>query len=434
MRNRSVSVILLSALFFCGTVGAQTREEEDQWKKESSLPKAIDFSKIFGRERTTREDFDTWKKERESRLGERLSRVDALERAVDPQKYVVGPGDVFSFNIWGALEMQLPITVSPEGKLLVPSVGEIEVDATTLAEVQDLVLKMAATCYGNSEITLTLESLRFFRVHVVGEVKYPGTYVAQAVDRISELITEAGGVTDWAWKRRIELRHPNGSVDYFDLSVFEQEGNLERDLFVNGGDVVCVPPLRLGQCLVKVEGDLENSGTYQISPGEKLLAFLQRIRALRRNTDLSKVMVIRLGDGNNTESKRKRFVTPYLGEDSIDLDFSLRNGDRVVLPSHYVYVKGAVRLPGAYPYSMNLTAKDYAGMAGGDFRSGSIKGVKVFHARTGKTEKGPDVLVEPGDVVHLNPNWSQRLESYLRIIPTVTSLILAAKAAGVFGD
>lgn len=431
MRIRFIVGTVLSALLFFGEGSAQILEKEEQQKKKTSIPKAVDFSEIFDQKIRTREDFELWKSRREARLKERLSRMEALERAVDPERYVVGPGDMFSFNIWGALEMQIPIIVSPEGKLLVPSVGEIDVDGKTLAEVQSVVLDEAASVYENSKVTLTLDALRLFRVHIVGEVKYPGTYIAQAVNRVSEMITEAGGPTELAWKRRIELRHPDGGVDTFDLDSFEQEGDLEQDLFVEGGDVIYVPPIEVGKSLVQVKGNLENSGTYQIHPEETLLNFLQRIRALKRNTDLSKITVIRTKNNDDGGSDKKQYLTPFMRNDSMDFDFSLQNGDDVMLPSNYVYVKGAVQNPGAYPYVFDLTAKDYAGMAGGDYRSSTIKSVKVYHVSTGKTEKGPGVLVEPGDVVNIPQSWSSKLPNYLGIVSTAASLLIAAKAIGL---
>jgi len=408
--------------------------EEEERKKTMTLPQAIDFSKIFDQTKMTREDFELWKSRREAKLKERLSMIEALEQAIDPEEYIVGPGDVFSFNIWGALEMQLPLVVSPGGKLLAPSVGEIEVDGKTLHEVQSIVYREAAPVYENSDVSLTLDALRFFRVHVIGEVQFPSTYIAQAVDRISGMITEAGGVTERAWKHRIELRHSDGRIDFFDLDSFEQEGNLTEDRFVNGGDVIYVPPIEIGGSLVRVTSDIENSGIHQIIPGEQLLSFLQRIRVLKRNTDLSKIVVVRKENDVSDGSGRKQVLTPFKTDESIILDFPLQNGDEVMLPSTFVYVKGAVRNPGAFPYIMNLTAKDYAGMAGGDFRSGSIESVRVYHALTGKTEKGADVLVEAGDVVHLNPSWSQRFVPYLQILGVFTSVIIAARAAGLFGQ
>ena len=424
---------LLGVLFACSFSMAQVAEEEEQ-RKPFALPKAIDFSEIFEKKEMTQEDFELLKSRREAKLRERLAQIDALETAVDPGVYIVGPGDVFSFNVWGALEMRYPLTVSPEGMLLAPSVGEIEVSGKTLAEAQSLVLERAASAYENSEVTLTLEALRFFRVHVVGEVRFPGTYIAQAVDRISKLINEAGGVTEWAFTRRIEMRHPDGIVDYFDLDAFKQEGSLEEDLFVNGGDVIYVPPIEVGESLVRVKADLDNSGTYQIFEGERLLNFLQRIRALNRNSDLSKISVIRTEVDAPARSNKKEYLFPFQDDDTVDYNFILQAGDEVLIPSDYVYVKGAVQNPGAYPYIVNLTAKEYAGMAGGDYRSGAIKSVRVYHAFSGKTERGPDVVVEAGDVVHLNPSWGQRFEPYLRLLPVITSLILSAKAAGFFDD
>jgi protein involved in polysaccharide export with SLBB domain len=113
--------------------------------------------------------------------------------------------------------------------------------------------------------------------------------------------------------------------------------------------------------------------------------------------------------------------------------FTLCSGDRIVLAADLVYVRGSVMSPGAYPYVPNMKAKDYAGMAGGDYRSANIKGVKVFHVSSGKSEKGPNALVEAGDVVFLSANMDEKLRNYITIIPVFTSLILAAKAAGLMG-
>lgn len=417
-------------LAFWGGLLAQTQVVDEQQtvrEKQAGLPKAIDFGQLFESKKMTREEFELWKRNRQARIQERLGQIEALENAVDPEQYLVGPGDVFSFNIWGALEEQIPLMVSPEGRLIIPSVGEIDVNGLTLTAARERVLDRAKPVYAGSEVSLSLEALRFFRVHVVGEVQFPGTYVARAVDRVSELITLAGGPTERAWKGGIEIRHWNGMQDTLDLNAFELTGQLDSDRFATGGDVIFVPPIGLGHDLVKVEAEQETSGSYRIDPGETLLGFLQRVRALKRNSDLSKILVIRQEQGKD------RYLYPF-SPASTDLEFALLPGDRVVLPSQYVYVKGSVRLPGAYPYVFNLTAKEYAGMAGGDFRSGNIKGVKVYHNRTGETESGANVLVEPGDVVHLDVSLGQKLASYLPIISASASLLLAAKAAGLFGS
>ena len=417
-------IIILGLVFCFQTVSAQTMEDDELWtrtkKKKTIAPTDVDFFKMWEEKEQTKEDFDIWKRQRESKLEKRLQQYEALEKAVDPDKYIVGPGDIFSFNIWGAMEEQIPIPVHPEGKLSIPSVGDIPVDGKTLSEVHKLVLDAAAPHYQNVKVTLVLESLRFFRVHVTGEVQFPGTYYAQATDRISEMITEAGGATEWAWKRRIELKHPDGRIDYFDLANFEQGGEVENNRYVNGGDVIYIPPIELQDNLVRVEGDINSAGIYQIFEGENLLVFLQRIRAMKKNTDLSKIAVVRY---NETEDKDIVYM-PFT-KNIKNTDFILNDSDRIILPSNYVYVKGTVRKSGAYPYVLNMRARDYAGMAGGDYRSGSIGKIKVYHARTGKTEKGADVLVEPGDIVEVPQTFELKIREILSMVSTIAYVFVA---------
>ena len=401
---------------------AQFFEEELDQRKQSSAPRAIDFGKMFEQDEATREDLDELNRKKKAALMERMSQPDALEAAVDPEKYIVGPGDVFSFNVWGAMEMQIPVTVTPEGKLPIPYVGEIDISGLTLKAMKDTALIQAKPYYEKSKITFSLEKLRYLRVHVTGEVEFPGTYVAQAVNQVSDLITQAGGVTDWAYKGRIALRRSTGDTAFFDLSRFEQSGSLDENLYVNGGDVVFVPPIDMTKPYVKVEGDFETGGTYQITESEDLLGFLHRIRALNKNSELDQVRIVR----------DKQVLNPFA--DGKRIPVALMSEDLVTIPSAYVYVKGAVRNPGAYPYVSNFTAKDYVGMAGGDYNSGSIKRSKVYDPMNNDTRKGPDAVVKPGNVVDLPQNWGLIVRNWGPLISALASSVLAAKAIGIIGD
>jgi len=425
MKIQSFLKIFLYLIVFTNIVQSQTTDEEELWtrtkKKETITPKSVDFFKMWEEKEQTREDFDIWKRQRDLKMQKRLSEGEALEKSINPDKYIVGPGDIFSFNIWGAMETQIPLPVSPEGKLSVPAVGDIKVDGKTLSEVHDLVLKEASKYYKDKTVTLDLTALRFFRVHVTGEVEFPGTYLAQATDRLSEMITQAGGATEWAWKRQIELRHPDSTTDYFDLADFEQNGNVEENLYVNGSDIIYVPPINLEDNLVHVEGDIKSAGLYQIFEDENLLDFLQRIRVMKKNTDLSKIAVVR-NENSNTD---KKIYIPFAAPDSEQIGFTLQNGDKIILPSNYVYVKGTVSKPGAYPYVLNMKSRDYAGMAGSDYRSGSIKAIKVYHIRTGKTEKGQEILVEPGDIVEVPQTFELKFREILSMIQAFAYVFVA---------
>src|SRR5262245_43963751 len=51
----------------------------------------------------------------------------ALESSVDPTQYKVGPGDQLLISIWGQVNQQFPVMISPEGILLIPTVKSIDV-------------------------------------------------------------------------------------------------------------------------------------------------------------------------------------------------------------------------------------------------------------------------------------------------------------------
>jgi protein involved in polysaccharide export with SLBB domain len=409
----------------CGFLKAQAiPSPEDLIKKtEDVSPKPFDFTDLFGQGKTTRSAFDDLKRQSDLKLTERFGTKEAAENAVDPTQYKIGPGDAFSFNIWGALETRIPLVVNPEGKLSVPSVGEIVVNGLCLADAQDLVVRQSGPFYEKSTVTLTLERMRVFRLHLAGEVAYPGTYLSQGTFRVSEMIYEAGGFTDFAITRKVELRHADGTTDTLDMALYEQKGRLERDPFVQGGDVIFIPPLSMSVSRVTVEGDRDCAGTYPVGSDETLMAFLQRIRALTKNTDFQKIKVFRPSENQEQETSFQPFAKKNDGN-----AFLLHDLDRVILPSRYVYVRGSVQRPGAYPFSLNLTAKDYAGMAG---TTGNINGVKVYGAFDRKILKGGWVMVGPGDVVDVPETWSQRIKDYLTIVSTVASLVIAGKAIGL---
>lgn len=418
-------VLFLVPVFSPTDISAQTFDEETEWRKQSSLPTAVDFSEMFQSEEENKDALEELKQKRENELRTRMTQPAALEKSIDPNTYVVGPGDLFFFNVWGAMEMQTPVAVSPEGKLTIPSVGEVDVDSLTLTETKSVVYQQAKPFYENSEISLTLETLRYFRVHVVGAVEFPGTYVANPTSRISEMIEEAGGISGWANRSCIELRTLNGDTAFFNLSAFKATGDLSSDLFVHGGDVVFVPPISPSAPTVMVEGDFKKGGRYPILDDETIYDFLVRIGPFSRSVNLSQVSVIRSG------REEKTIYKPFSSGPS---DLRLEENDRVVIPSDFVYVKGAVQNPGAYPFVANLTARDYAGMAGGMYQSTSITGVKVYNQYTGKTKRGPETLVEAGDVVDLPQSWGLRFRDMATVLSTVTSALLAARAIGLFGD
>jgi len=356
----------------------------------------------------------------------------ALEQVINPDQYVVGPGDMFYINVSGEADLVFPSEVTPEGILIVETIGIFQAHGKKLSLLQEEIKQAGKTKYKLKGVFANLVKLRSFRVHVVGEVINPGTYVAQAVDRVSVVIDRAESLTDWADERHVEIRHSNGQIDSLDLFQFKKLGDLTENIFVQNGDVIYVPAINLIQETVILEGLVRQPGIHQIIANESLSSFLLRVDAFNRSLDPQSIYVVR----QDASGEKKIFNIDLLGEkhgsqDRRPMDIALQNGDQIFVPSlkNRVYVHGAVNIPGGYSYMAGFKVQDYVGLAGGTTEMGNVKGIKVIHLRDNSVEKGMNAAVERGDTIIVPLSFRKEFAEYLQIFSGLATLVFAFMAA-----
>ena len=393
-------------LFVCmlGHIGLLAQQEESQKRRTD----------VFD------VDLQQTQKSNEQILPQQQFLEQAFEKSIDPESYILGPGDQLLIKISGIIEKQIPVTVSPEGYLL-PVITDIYVSGKTLSESAALIKQALSRTYLNATFSVRLMKLRKFRVFVVGEVRNPGTYYLRAVDRISDVIQLAGGLTDWGDDTQIEVRHLNGQADTVNINQFYLTGELKNNIQLEGGDIVFVPPINLTENYVIIEGNVGSQGIYQTRENETLFQFLTRLQAINRRSDIENIVLLR-GDSRKTFNLLNS-ETPARGE-------VLQTGDRIIIPSrqNVVYVRGEVIQPGALPYLANYTAKDYAGKAGILETAKDLKELTVVRARTGEVLKGEDVIVESGDLVVVPRRSRESFKDVLAILTPLISIGISAYA------
>lgn len=357
-----------------------------------------------------------------------------MEGVIDTIQYIVGPGDILLISLWGDVEGRFPCMVFPQGNVIIPTMGSIPVNNLSLASVDEIIKKEVKKLYPTSEVTVSLYQIRKFVIHLTGEISQRGSFTATPIDRITSAIKMAGGVTNWANMREIQVTHRNSITEKFDLFEYEREGNLARNPLLQGGDVIYVPRLQLSKGRVMVEGNIDNPGYYQFYQGESLSEFLRRINLKKETTDWEHAYIER-----GTASKDlQRLVIPLdmTESNSSQLNangYDLQDGDRIFLPKKIdqVFVHGAVRSPGSYPYSVNLKAVDYVGIAGRTENSSGQKNIQVIRRGDGSVVYGGNTIVERGDIIVVPLKKSASLLEYLQFVAPVTSLIITAAAVGI---
>lgn len=135
--------------------------------------------------------------------------------------YRIGAGDVLNISVWKEPEVSIPsIIVRPDGKITVPLVKDIEVAGLTPAEAEKVITKALSPFIKDVNVTVIVTGINSKKIYVIGAVKKEGPLAYTHKMTIMQALTEAGGLTDYAKRKKIYvLRAQNGkqtriSFDY----------------------------------------------------------------------------------------------------------------------------------------------------------------------------------------------------------------------------
>lgn len=296
-----------------------------------------------------------------------LPDVTALEAAVDPDEYVVGPGDGLSVGLWGAVNQLISVAVTPEGTVLIPSVGEAKVGGLLLTEAKKEIRSVVVRRYPNLEASVTLTKIREVKVRISGAVASPGVYSLPAYSRASEAIARAGGLAGGASRRNLELWGAGGEKRPVDLQRFERTGEGVANPRVVEGDRLVAPFRSSPWGDVLVAGEVNAGGVFEPRPDDSLKILISIAGGLSAGADSARVERVWKNAAGQTEREviDVRRLNPH--------DLAVRPGDQVLIrplpglvPKAYVSIKGEVTFPGYYDIEEGKTKlSEIIGRAGG---------------------------------------------------------------------
>lgn len=128
-----------------------------------------------------------------------------------------------------------------------------------------------------------------------------------------------------------------------------------------------------------------------------------------------------LPEGNIEEVKVKKLDGPEI---KVALNTTVERGDVITIPRAYVYVRGAVEIPGAFPYNPDFGAAEYIGMAGGPTERGLVSKSYVIK-KDGTKVSLKRAKIEKGNTIVVKKVFLKWWEDYLTIASAVTTVIIA---------
>jgi len=179
--------------------------------------------------------------------------VKPYEKNVTAEKYVLMPPDVIEVHSTNVPEIDMVYQqIRPDGKISFQTIGEIDAAGKTPAELTDLIIERVSTLYnlpGEHPIDVRIRAYRSKVYHMVGEILAPGP--KEYTGRISSFkAIGLAGLRPTAWKEKITIIRPSHHADIAPLMFHlnwkkVQKGDLTRDVLLEEGDIIYVPPTPL---------------------------------------------------------------------------------------------------------------------------------------------------------------------------------------------
>jgi protein involved in polysaccharide export with SLBB domain len=335
----------------------------------------------------------------------------ALESVVSADVYFVGPSDVLGINVWVTPPLIHTLPVTPEGTIILPTVGEIRVADRSLAEVKRSIAEEVRRRYRKGEITVTLLRPRSVVVMVTGHVATPGLYTMTSVDRVNKAIEQANKPTramelagetfptEESSTRNIALLRRDGSSVRVDVDRFFATRDDRWNPFLREGDVITVPRRSTTRNVIGVYGEVNAPGRYEFVEGDSLQTIVDIAQGLTRLARPDSVMLSRLDPGGSSMRDMHVVVRGSAGGEPSFI--RLEPGDRVVVPAredlredYRATVIGEVVRPGTYPITRGTTRlTDLIGRAGGFTGAASLSAASVVRAKRPFLRGTPDSLL-----------------------------------------
>lgn len=272
-----------------------------------------------------------------------------------PANYRLGAGDEIIIDIWGANQVTIQETISPDGNISIDRLGLIYLSGKTVNQATSYLKKELNKIYAglddedpSSLIKVSLGNTRTIQVNVMGEVYQPGTYALSAFSTVFHALYSAGGVSDIGSLRNVQVARNGKKIAEVDVYDFIMHGKTKDDIKLQEGDVIIVPPY---EALVKIEGNVKRPMKYEMKNDETVATLLKYAGNFSSDAYTRSIKIIR------QNGKEYQVFTV----DDIDYSvFKIKDGDILTAEAilnrfeNKLEIKGAVYRPGIYQYGGSL--------------------------------------------------------------------------------
>ena len=244
----------------------------------------------------------------------RLTEAFIIETQIDPETYILGPGDKIGLSIITSSNMAYILTITPSGKLWIPDIGPIHISGNNIPDAEIKVAKyIHENRFKTADISLVLLNIRQFKIQVIGAVNSPGFINVSSIERLTDAIRKLGGLHKSADEDNISIQRVNSGEIICSLKSFQLNGDLANNPILKEGDVIHVTynseyseelkaSITHKQSLVFVTGFVLRPSGHQFMPGYSVNDYIAMSGGVTDFGSLKKLSINRNGELLSMES------------------------------------------------------------------------------------------------------------------------------------
>lgn len=343
-----------------------------------------------------------------------------LDRSINPETYIIGPGDVFMVQLISDKTVTYHLQVSISGKLTIPGIGQADLEDKDLNSAINAIRTVCKNSRTNMDVNVNLVNVKKIKVSVYGAVENPGMVILPASSRLNEYLAKAR-LLHLAKDHDIRIRSLS-DTSVINIYNYYLKGDTESNPYIKAGESIFIPFADASTECVEVYGPVLTKTLVPIVPGETLLDFYQRKIRFSDITDFSAVTITRENNEDFYKTIQNEEFQDYILQPGDILEFSRLK---------QIQVNGYVNRPGTYDYIPDHSVYDYIAMAGGVNRQGSDNKVMIIRGKD-KIRNVRKAEIQRGDIILVRRSvedlmiGQMSLLQFISMIASITTAFIAA--------
>jgi polysaccharide export outer membrane protein len=166
-------------------------------------------------------------------------------KAAADDEYLIGAGDVVQVSVWGEQSASVPsAVVRPDGKISMPLLKEVAIAGLTPAQAEKSIAEQLDQFIKGANVTVVVSQINSKKIYLLGAVKKEGTISFTYKMTVMQALSEAGGLTDYAKRKKIYVIRIENGKEYrlpFDYDAVVKGERMELNIPLEPGDTIVVP-------------------------------------------------------------------------------------------------------------------------------------------------------------------------------------------------